>query len=106
MLASTPAESESKVTMDRGVAMKRSRAVLDMTVERMTFAVALVTILVLAGCNDYGNTFQAPTGAQINFLSPSDASAGGADFTLTVTSSFGGFVAQTVVQWNGKTIAS
>jgi hypothetical protein len=86
--------------------MKRSWAGLGVTAERVTLGFALSAILVLAGCNDYGNTFQVPTGAQINFLAPSDASAGGADFTLTVTSSAGGFVAQTVVQWNGKPIAT
>jgi hypothetical protein len=64
----------------------------------------LAVILTVAGCNDYGNTFQNPTGAGISFLAPADASAGGADFTLTVTSPTGGFVAKTVVQWNGKTI--
>ena len=67
---------------------------------------AILAVATLAGCNDYGNTFQNPTGAPINFISPSDATAGGADFTLTVTSSSGGFVAKTVVQWNGKTIPS
>src|SRR5208282_5750360 len=51
-------------------------------------------------------TFQSPTGAPINFLAPSDANAGGAQFTLLVTSSSGGFVTNTVVQWNGKTIAT
>ena len=86
--------------------MKRSWAVLGVTVERATVCVALAAIFTLAGCNDYGNTFQSPTGAAINFLAPSDANAGGADFTLTVTSSTGGFVAQTVVQWDGKTITT
>lgn len=64
--------------------------------------VALVAILALAGCNDFGNTFQPNTGASINFLSPSNISAGSPDFTLTVNGV--GFVAKTVVQWNGKTI--
>ena len=64
----------------------------------------LASILAVAGCNDYGNTFQNPTGAAISFLAPADASAGGAAFTLTVSSPSGGFVAQTVVQWNGKTV--
>ena len=59
----------------------------------------LAAILAVAGCNDYGNTFQNPTGAGISFLAPTDASAGGSDFTLTVTSPTGGFVAKTVVQW-------
>src|SRR6185369_12242252 len=42
------------------------------------------------------------------FISPSDIVAGGPDFTLTVTADprGGGFVAKTVVQWNGKTIPS
>jgi hypothetical protein len=66
----------------------------------------LAAILAVAGCNDYGNTFQNPTGAGISFLAPTDASAGGSDFTLTVTSPTGGFVAKTVVQWNNKTIPS
>jgi hypothetical protein len=61
-------------------------------------------IFALSGCNDYGNTFQSPTGAPVNFVAPSDATAGTAGFTITVTSSQQGFVAQTVVQWNGKTI--
>jgi len=65
---------------------------------------AMVALATLAGCNDYGNTFQNPTGAAINFISPSDATAGGPQFTLTVTSSSGGFVSQSVVQWDGKTI--
>src|ERR1700730_8128315 len=62
-------------------------------------AVALVFILAVAGCNDYGNTFQANTGALISFLSPSNIGAGNQDFTLTVNGR--GFVAQTYVTWNG-----
>jgi hypothetical protein len=65
-------------------------------------AVALVAILVGAGCNDYGNTFQVPTGASISSLSPSNMSAGSAQFTIIVNG--GPFVAKTVVQWNGATI--
>jgi hypothetical protein len=63
---------------------------------------AMATILFAAGCNDYGNTFQVPTGARITSLSPSNITAGSPDFTLTVIG--GGFVAKTVVQWNGKTL--
>jgi hypothetical protein len=63
-------------------------------------AVALISILVVAGCNDYGNTFQANTGALVTFLSPSTISAGSPDFILTVNGSQ--FVAQTYVTWNGK----
>src|SRR5262245_58985948 len=59
-------------------------------------------VICWTGCNDYGNTFQSPTGARLRSLSPSDASAGGDTFTLNL---FGaGFVPKTVVQWNGKTI--
>ncbi len=67
-------------------------------------AVVLTAIFAAMGCNDYGNTFQVPTGASISTLSPSNISAGSPQFTLTVTG--GGFVAKTVVQWNGQTIAT
>ena len=58
----------------------------------------IVTGLAAAGCNDYGNTFQGNTGAQLISLSPNNVPAGGGDFTLTVNG--GGFVPQTVVEWN------
>jgi WD40-like Beta Propeller Repeat len=60
--------------------------------------VALAATSLGAGCNDYGNTFQGNTGAQLLSLSPSNIPAGGADLTLTVNGA--GFVAQTVVEWN------
>ena len=63
-------------------------------------AVALVAIVAVAGCNDYGNTFQNNTGAALAFLSPSQISAGTGDFTLSIQGN--GFVLLTVVQWNGK----
>lgn len=63
-------------------------------------AVALISMLAVAGCNDYGNTFQANTGAQVAFLSPSNISAGSPDFILTINGT--GFVPQTYVTWNGK----
>lgn len=75
--------------------MKRSRTAL---------AVALMAIFAVAGCNDYGNTFQNNTGALVLSLSPAQVSAGNADFTLTVNGS--GFVLKTVVQWNGKPLAT
>jgi hypothetical protein len=65
-------------------------------------AVALTAIFAAMGCNDYGNTFQTNTGATITALSPSNATAGSQQFTLQVLG--GGFVAKTVVQWNGQTI--
>jgi len=67
-------------------------------------AVALAAIFAAIGCNDYGNTFQVPTGASITSLSPDNVTAGSPQFTLTVIG--GGFIAKTVVQWNGQTIAT
>ena len=72
-------------------------------------AVVIASLFVVSGCNDYGNTFQVPTGIGTAFIAPSQANAGGAAFTLTVSagaaaSVSGGYVAQSVVQWNGKTI--
>ena len=67
-------------------------------------AVALMTSFAVAGCNDYGNTFQNNTGAGLAFLSPAQMSAGSGDFTLTVNGQ--GFVLKTVVQWNGKPLAT
>src|SRR5260370_21726126 len=78
---------------DEGVSMKRSWTAL---------AVALVTIFAVAGCNDYGNTFQNNTGASIFSLSPSQINASSGDFVLTVNG--GCFVAKTFVQWNATTI--
>jgi len=71
-------------------------------------AVALSAIFAAIGCNDYGNTFQVPTGATIAALSPANIMAGSPGFTLTVipAPTGTGFVAQTVVQWNGGTIAT
>ena len=67
-------------------------------------AVALVGILAVSGCNDYGSTFQGNTGGFIISLSPANVNAGGPDFTLTVNGS--GFIAKTVVQWNGKNLVT
>jgi hypothetical protein len=43
-------------------------------------AVAAVAVIVVAGCNDYGNTFQNNTGARVLSVAPSVISAGGPDF--------------------------
>jgi len=67
-------------------------------------ALALVAIFAVNGCNDYGNTFQANTGAFLQYVSPSNVNAGGPDVTITLTGS--GFVPQTYVTWNQKTIAT
>ncbi len=84
--------------------MKRIRKLVRTLDGASALLAALLAICIAAGCNDYGNTFQNPTGAYISFLSPADATAGGPTFTLTVNSSNGGFVSQTVVQWNGKNL--
>jgi hypothetical protein len=61
-------------------------------------AVAFAAIFAATSCNDYGNTFQGNTGAFLQFVSPSNITAGGPDFTLTLTGN--GFVVQTVATWN------
>jgi WD40-like Beta Propeller Repeat len=74
---------------DEGVSMKRSLTAI---------AVAFAAFFAATGCNDYGNTFQSNTGAFLQFVSPSNATAGGSGFTITLTGS--GFVTQTIVTWN------
>src|SRR5207253_3370764 len=70
-------------------------------------AVVLLASCAAAACNDYGNTFQSPGGAIITFLSPKQIPACPAPCTnnsgFTLTLNGGGFVAKTLVQWNGKT---
>lgn len=61
---------------------------------------ALVATLAVAGCNDYGNTFQGNTGARLVSLSPNNIPAGGKDLTITVNGL--GFVAKTIVEWNNQ----
>src|SRR5262249_56469616 len=65
-------------------------------------ALALAVIGWTAGCNDYGNTFQAPTGARLSSIAPSNASAGGAAFQLNLFG--GGFFAQSLGEWKGQTL--
>src|ERR1700693_5707851 len=67
-------------------------------------AVGLISMLAVAGCNDYGNTFQANTGASVASLSPSNIGAGSPDFVLTINGT--GFVKQTYVTWNGKKLTT
>jgi hypothetical protein len=63
-----------------------------------------VVALLVAGCGDVQYTFQGNTGATITSLSPSDAAAGGPEFTLTV---FGeNLQSNTVVRWNGQNLPS
>jgi hypothetical protein len=70
-------------------------------------AVAFAAIFLIAGCNDYGNTFQSNTGASLTAISPSIVSACGSNCSdLTITLFGGPFVTQTVAQWNGKNLAT
>lgn len=68
------------------------------------FAVAVIAVFVLGGCNDYGNTFQQNTGAGLSGISPSTISAGSGQFTLTVNG--GGFVPTSYVTWNGTKLVT
>ena len=63
-------------------------------------AVMLVAVFAFEGCNDIGNTFQNNTGANLTFLSPQQIPAGSATFPMLMNGA--GFVAQTVVYWNGQ----
>jgi hypothetical protein len=85
-------------------------------------AVSLFALGMLAGCNDYNNSVQYPTGATITSISPSGQVAGPPPgtatncpntptgqsnpcFTLYVFGSYSnGFTSKTVVQWNGKSL--
>ncbi|HUC55511.1 MAG TPA: IPT/TIG domain-containing protein [Candidatus Cybelea sp.] len=74
-------------------------------------AVALVAVFAVAGCNDYGNTFQNNTGAVISFLSPSQVPAclpatGTTCSDVTLTLNGAGFVLQTKVRLNGQTLVT
>ncbi len=63
-------------------------------------AFMLAAVFLVAGCHDYGNTFQNNTGASLLFLSPQQIGAGSASFPMLMNGS--GFVAATKVYWNGK----
>ncbi len=64
-------------------------------------AVAFVAIFAVTGCNDYGNTFQGNTGVFLQFISPSNVTAGGPNLTITLTAGGGSFfVVQTIVTWD------
>jgi hypothetical protein len=72
------------------------------------FAVILISIGGLAGCDQGNTSIQTATGATIINLSPTGTVLGGADFTLTVTASqINGFTStNTVVEWNGQKLVS
>jgi hypothetical protein len=64
-------------------------------------AVAFLAIFAVSGCNDYGNTFQGNTGIFLQFVSPSNVTAGGPDLTITLTPGpQSAFVVQTIVTWD------
>jgi WD40-like Beta Propeller Repeat len=65
-------------------------------------AVAFTAFFAATGCNDYGNTFQANTGAVLQFVSPANVTAGGPALTITLTGT--GFVVQTVATWDQKNL--
>src|SRR5258706_3512869 len=71
-------------------------------------AVTFAAIFLIAGCNDYGNTFQGNTGASLTAISPSIVSActGTTCSDLTITLFGGPFVTKTVAQWNGNNLAT
>jgi hypothetical protein len=72
-------------------------------------AVAVISLAfgVLAGCNDYNNSIQYNTGATVTNISPSGLTAGSGQFVLTVNAlSTNGFQSSSVVQWNGKKMAT
>ena len=69
--------------------------------------VALFALGLMAGCDEYNTSIQAPTGASIVTLAPSGVVFGSPGFTLTViASSSNGFQTSTVVEWNGQVLVS
>jgi hypothetical protein len=62
--------------------------------------VALFALGLMAGCDEYNTSIQAPTGASIVTLAPSGVVFGSPGFTLTIiASSSNGFQTNTVVEW-------
>jgi len=69
--------------------------------------VGLFALGLMAGCDEYNTSIQAPTGASIVTLAPSGVVFGSPSFTLTViASSSNGFQTNTVVEWNGQVLVS
>ncbi|HKV23425.1 MAG TPA: hypothetical protein VJN93_02440 [Candidatus Acidoferrum sp.] len=68
-------------------------------------AVASCMILAIAGCNDYGNTFQYSVPSLIS-ISPSNVNAGGPDLTITLSANFSALQAQTYLTWNQKKVTT
>lgn len=72
-------------------------------------AVVIAALFAATSCNDYGNTFQGNTGANITFISPSNTTACVStatvtcpDLTITLNDTFNdlGFVKNTFVTWD------
>ena len=66
---------------------------------------AMFSILAVAGCNDYGNTFQYSVPSLIS-ISPSNINAGGPDLTITVSANFSQLEAGSYMTFNQKKIAT
>src|SRR5262245_38281500 len=94
--------SRTAATTKATLVTRATSAIRSIATSLSLLAAIARSLFAPSGSNDYGNTSQAPTGAAISFLAPSQANAGGAQFTITVSSPSGGFCAQTVVQWDGK----
>jgi len=70
-------------------------------------AVAGFAFGLLAGCNDYNNSIQYNTGATLSNIAPSGLPAGAGSFLLTVNANpANGFNTTSVIQWNGRKLAT
>jgi hypothetical protein len=70
-------------------------------------AVAICAVGLVAGCNNYNNSYQYPTGASIINIAPTGVPAGAANVTLTITAAaVNGFSTKSVVQWNGQKLTT
>src|ERR1700730_8572841 len=70
-------------------------------------AVAGCAFGLLAGCNDYNNSIQYNTGATLSNIAPSGLPAGAGSFLLTVNANpANGFNTTSVIQWNGRKLAT
>jgi hypothetical protein len=70
-------------------------------------AVAGLAFGWVAGCNDYNNSIQYNTGATLTNVSPIGLPAGSGSFLLTVNANpANGFNSTSVIQWNGKKLAT
>ncbi|HYL63364.1 MAG TPA: IPT/TIG domain-containing protein [Candidatus Methylomirabilis sp.] len=68
-------------------------------------AVALAAFVAATGCNDYGNTFQYSVPSLIS-VSPSNITAGGPDFTITINADLAQLQPKTYITWNQTKIST